>query len=221
MKILNEVQGHSQLHGKFEASLGQGLVIKKKKIRCAWTKCETFHHQRSRQACLCTGLKGKSSFRNFILAPHWKQPTRPSTDEQVDSATSIPWNPTQQGKAPGYDWQPSILDEFKDSCTEWKKLEGEREHPPIRFHLYLTLKCQPNYSKRKEILEYEAWSRKDKSNSSRGETPKGTRTCLRVTEMSPNLMVLKTSRIYTHVSKHIKLYTYVLYIVCQTPIKLY
>lgn len=30
MKILNEVQGHSQLHGKFEASLGQGPVIKKK-----------------------------------------------------------------------------------------------------------------------------------------------------------------------------------------------
>lgn len=34
------------------------------------------------------------------------------------------------------------------------------------------------------------------------ETPKGTRTCLGVTEMPPDLMVLNTSLIYTRVSRH-------------------
>lgn len=70
------------------------------------------------------------------------------------------------------------------------------------------------HSKRKEILECEVWSRKGKSNSSSGENPKGTRTCLGVTEVPPDLTVLNTSLIYTRVSRHIKLHTYVLYMIC-------
>lgn len=91
---------------------------------------------------------------------------------------------------------------------------GRKRASSYKIPFIANSKMPTKHSKRKEILEYEVWSRKDKSNSSGGETPKGTRTCLGVTEMPPDLMVLSTSLIYTRVSRHIKLHTFVLYIIC-------